>query len=101
MKRLSIKAVLSTLLLLLFSYLAFSGTLLYFGKTGLVMGITRNTLRETHFWVALLETLLILVHLLINRRLFLQEWKHLAARGRSPNTRSGDSIPASQEAPHE
>ena len=80
MKRQSFKAILSVLLLLLFGYLAFSGALLYFGKTGMVMGIPRITLRETHSWAALFACVLIPVHLFFNRRLFLSELKSLNIR---------------------
>ena len=87
MKQLSLKAILSTLLLLLFLFLGFSGALLYFGKTGMVMGITRSTLRETHAWAALLMCVLIPAHLLLNRRLYLTELKVLFKRKGVANKR--------------
>jgi uncharacterized membrane-anchored protein YitT (DUF2179 family) len=77
MNKLRIKAILSGLLLLLFVYLAFSGALLYFGKTGVVMGIARHSLRETHAWTAFILCFLIISHLFLNRRIFLGEWKSL------------------------
>jgi len=77
MKLLAIKGILSSILLFLFLYLAFSGALLYFGKTGVILGITRYALREAHFWAALSMCALIPVHLLLNRRLYLSELRSL------------------------
>ncbi|MDR0469736.1 MAG: DUF4405 domain-containing protein [Peptococcaceae bacterium] len=80
MKRLPIKGVLSCLLFLIFCFLVFSGALLYIGKTGVIMGIARGTLRDVHFWVALLACVLIPVHVFLNRSLFLSEMKSLVSR---------------------
>ena len=74
---LPLKALISSLLLLLFLFLAFSGALLYFGKTGMVMGFARNTLREAHAWAAALTCILAAVHFFINRRIYLAEVKSI------------------------
>jgi len=81
MKRLHIKAIVSSLLLLIFLFLAISGAMLYFGKTGVVMGFTRSGLRSAHTCAAIAMCLLVLVHLFINRRLYFNELKSLFGRG--------------------
>jgi len=75
MKKVSIKAVLSTLLILIFLFLAFTGALLYFGKTGVVWGFSRHLLREIHFWAAVSMCALVPVHLILNLGLYLSELK--------------------------
>ena len=75
-----IRAAVSCLLMLLFVYLATSGALLYFGKTGVVMGMARSTLRETHGGAALLMCALVIVHVCLNRRLLRGEWKAWVTR---------------------
>ena len=74
-----LKVVLSTLLILLFLFLAFTGALLYFGKTGMVLGFARSALREAHFVAAASMFVLIPVHFLVNFRLYKAELK--AVRG--------------------
>ena len=71
MRKLSVKAILSTLLMLLFVVLVFTGALLYFGKTGVVLGFPRHLLREVHFWVAVSTAALIVVHFCLNLRVYL------------------------------
>jgi thiosulfate reductase cytochrome b subunit len=86
MKKLSVKAILSSLLILVFLTLAFTGALLYFGRTGMVLGFSRHLLREVHFWVAVSMCVLIPVHLLLNLRIY---WTELQALLRKK--RRGDS----------
>ena len=71
MKKTSLKTAISTLLILFILSLALTGALLYFGKTGMIWGISRNVLREIHFWVAVVLCVLIVMHLILNRRLYL------------------------------
>ena len=73
----TVKAVLTTLLILVFLCLVFTGALLYFGKTGVVWGIPRHALREFHFYVAVSMCVLIPVHLIFNFRLYIAELKSL------------------------
>ena len=87
MRQLSLKAILSTILILLFLYLAFSGALLYFGKTGMVMGVARSALREIHARAAFLLCVLVPVHFIINHRLYLSELKALFKRKGSEDKR--------------
>ena len=68
MKKSIIKAVISTLLLLTVLLLAATGALLYFGKTGLVWGISRYFLREFHFYMAIFMCVLAVVHMVLNFR---------------------------------
>jgi len=82
MKKMSVKAVLSSLLIIIFLFLAFSGALLYFGKTGMVWGISRAALREVHFWVACALCVLVPVHLILNLKLFKQELRSIGKRKR-------------------
>lgn len=83
MKRTTIKTVISVLLLLAFLYLAATGTMLYFGKTGLVLGIPRHVLLDTHAWVALAIVVLVVLHFILNLRLFTAGFKSLAKRKRN------------------
>jgi len=82
MKKPFLKAILSTLLILIVLFLALSGALLYFGKTGMVWGISRQALREFHFCVAIAMCLLAAVHLVLNFRLYTTGLKALARRGK-------------------
>ena len=77
MKKLHVKAILSTLLMLIFIFLAITGALLYFGKTGVVLGFSRQALRETHFWASAIMCALIAAHLALNCKLYLTELKAL------------------------
>ena len=80
MKRSHVKAIISSLLLLVFLFLATSGALLYFGKTGVVMGLARNDIRNAHTWAAASMCLLALIHLVLNRRVYFGELKSLFKR---------------------
>ena len=82
MKKPALKAILSSLLILLFLFLAFTGALLFFGKTGLVWGIPRSTLRSIHFVAAITTCVLIIVHLVINRRQYFSELRALVKRNK-------------------
>jgi len=97
MKKLSVKAILSTLLILVFLCLVFTGALLYFGRTGLVLGISRHMLRETHFWVAASTCLLIPVHLMLNLRIFRAELRALKRKFGIRNSEFGIEKPEDQE----
>jgi len=78
-KQLPVRAIISSLLLLLFLFLAFSGALLHVGKTGLVLGIARHALRDAHAIAALLTCVLIPIHVFFNRRLYLKALRTLQA----------------------
>ena len=79
MKLSSVKAVLSTILIADFIVLAFSGALLYFGKTGVVMGISRYAIRNTHTAAAVLMCVIIPVHFFFNRRIYRAELRTFRA----------------------
>jgi len=100
MKKLPVKAILSTLLIIIFICLAFSGSLLYFGKTGVILGISRYVLREVHFWVAASMCLIVPVHLFFNLRLYKAELRSLGGgKRRSRNAQlseeAGNAEPCS------
>ena len=76
-KKMGFKAVVSTVLVLCFLFLAFTGALLYFGKTGVVLGISRNTLRVAHFWAAVFICAMIILHVIVNWRIYLAELRSL------------------------
>jgi len=80
MKKLSAKAIVSSLMLLLFLFLAISGAILYFGKTGVIMGLSRSALRNAHTCAAILMCILVLIHLILNRRLYFSELKSIFKR---------------------
>ena len=80
MKRLPVKAIISSLLLLIFLFLAISGAMLYFGKTGLIMGFARNAIRNAHTWAAAFMCILVSIHLILNCRQYLGELKSLFKR---------------------
>ena len=90
MKKQAIKAILSTLLILCLLYLAVTGALLYFGKTGMVLGVSRNALRSSHFWVAFSTVVLTVVHLMLNFRVFLAELRSVRS-GQQSNVRDAHS----------
>ena len=71
--KIRVRAILSTLLILCMVYLGFTGALMFFGKTGVVMGVSRNALRVSHFWVAVSILALAVVHLVLNFRIYLNE----------------------------
>jgi hypothetical protein len=77
MKQPTLKAILSSLLLLLFLFLALSGALLYFGKTGMILGLARYAWRNTHVLAALLICIAMPAHLFLNRRLYFKELQAL------------------------
>ena len=83
MKKISLKALLSTLLMVVLLILIFTGALLYFGKTGVIWGISRGVLRKFHFFTAVSMCVLVTVHLSLNCRLFLSELRALRKRGGS------------------
>jgi hypothetical protein len=78
MKLQSVKAILSSLLLLTFIFLAVSGAMLYFGKAGMIFGIARHMIRNAHAWTAFAMCALLLAHIGLNRRVFLSELRALA-----------------------
>ena len=71
MNKLTLRAVISSILILVVIFLAFTGSLLFFGKTGVVFGIARGALRNIHFWVAVSMCLLAAIHLFLNRKQYL------------------------------
>jgi len=85
MKFSAVKAILSTLLLIAFLILVFSGALLYFGKTGVVWGISRYMLRGVHFCAAVLICICAPVHLFLNRKAYKAELRSCLGSGRKRN----------------
>ena len=79
-KKLPVKAVISTLLILCVLFLAFSGALMYFGKTGMVWGISRSGLRAVHFWVAIGMCIFTAAHLVYNYRVYLAELRAIGRK---------------------
>jgi len=73
MKRRIVKAILSSLLMIVFLLMLLTGVLLFFGKTGMIWGFSRYTLRVMHFYMALFMCVLICIHLILNCKLFLSE----------------------------
>ena len=84
MKKLSAKAVISTLLIIAFLLLAFTGALLYFGRTGMILGFTRHLLREVHFWSAASMCVLVPVHFILNLSVYRSELRSMRGRGKNP-----------------
>lgn len=80
MKRIRLKAILSSFLLLMFLLLFASGVMLHIGKTGLILGFSRAFLTHFHAWLSLLLLLLICCHLVLNWRMFCMELKKLFDR---------------------
>jgi len=77
MNKISVRAVISTLLLLCFLFLAVTGAAMYFNKTGMVFGIPRYAMRGAHFWVAVAILVLAAAHLAFNRRVYSAELRAL------------------------
>jgi len=93
MNKLSVKAIISTLLIIVFLLLALSGGMLHFATTGLVWGFTRHFLREFHFWIAVAMCALVLAHFLLNIRLFGSEVRSIFRKkgSKDENTKTVDS----------
>lgn len=81
MKHMGLKAILSSLLVAIFLLICASGVLLYFGKTGLILGFSRAFLLHFHAHLALLMLLLVSCHVVLNWRLFKRELKKLFKPG--------------------
>jgi hypothetical protein len=81
MKKSHLKAVLSSLMLLTFIFLAVSGAMLFFGKAGVVLGFARSSLLGAHVRAAILMCALVLTHFILNRRLFFSELKSFKNNG--------------------
>ena len=81
MKKPHIRAILSTLLIIIFLILATTGTVLYFGKTGMILGFSRQFLRNVHFCAAIIISALVLAHFILNFRLYTAEFRKLVKRG--------------------
>ncbi|MCL2163541.1 MAG: DUF4405 domain-containing protein [Oscillospiraceae bacterium] len=77
MKRIPLKAILSSLMLFNVFLLAVSGAMLYFGQTGLILGIRRSLLLKLHVGVSLLFLLFCALHLFLNFKLYRTELKKL------------------------
>jgi len=73
MKKLAFKAIISTLLLLIVIFLALTGAMLYFGKTGVILGFSRHVLRNAHTLIGTVLCLFAAVHLGINMRMYRKE----------------------------
>ena len=90
MNKLSVKAIISTLLIIVFLLLALSGGMLHFATTGLVWGFTRHFLREFHFWIAVAMCALVIAHFILNSRLFGSEVRSIFRKKgpKSENTKT-------------
>jgi len=77
MKKQVLKAIVSSLLILCLLYLALTGALMYFGKTGLVWGVPRSALRGSHFWVAISTCALACIHLIMNFQVYFAELRSM------------------------
>jgi len=90
MRKIKLKAVISSLLLLAFLCLAVTGAMLHFGKTGLILGIPRYTLLRIHDWAAIVMVVSVILHFILNLRLFAAGLKSLAKRKRGGNRGPGE-----------
>ena len=77
MKKLRIKAIVSILLMLSFMLLTITGAMLYYGKTGVILGVSRQALRTAHFWSAAAMLALVAAHIVLNSRLLAAEFRAL------------------------
>ena len=80
MKILRLKAVISTLLAISFIVLAVSGGVLHFGMTGMIWGIARITWRSIHFWAGAGMCVFIIIHIILNLRIYLSELRAFKKR---------------------
>ena len=79
MKMSAVKAMLSTFLVVVFIILAFTGALLYFGKTGVVWGMSRHAIRRAHLVAAVSICVAVPIHFFVNRRIYLSELRSLSS----------------------
>ena len=85
MKKPALKVILSTLMIIILLFMAVTGALLYFGKTGMVWGVSRGVLRGVHFYAAISMCVLAVVHFILNFRLYLaglRAWRKRGDAGR-------------------
>ena len=75
MKKMRLKAALTCLLLLTLLLLSVSGAMLYFGKTGLILGFPRVFLLRLHLLCAVSFVLFGICHFALNFGLFVSEAK--------------------------
>ena len=80
MNKLALKAVISTILLLIVLFLALTGAILYFGKTGVILGVSRHVLRNAHTLIGAVLCLFAAIHLGINMRVYRKELLSLFKR---------------------
>lgn len=76
-KSIKLKAVVSCLLILLLLLVSITGAMLYFGKTGLILGFSRAFLLNFHARCAILFLALAICHLMLNFKLLtsgLKSW---------------------------
>ena len=90
-KLLVAKAILSTMLIIVFLILASTGALLYFGQTGVILGFSRHALREAHFWIAVIMCVMIPIHLFLNRWLYKSELKAIVRNPKGSNQNEKES----------
>ena len=83
------KAILSSLLILIFLLLFTSGVMLHIGRTGLILGFSRSFLTHFHAWLSLLLLLLIGCHVVLNWRIFRMELKKLFSRSPASVSKDG------------
>lgn len=76
----AVRAVLSSVLLIAFLLLVLSGAMLYFGKTGLILGFSRSAIRDCHLLAALLMTCIAPIHVWFNRHMYKHELGSLAQK---------------------
>ena len=77
MTRMRIKAMASIALFLFLLVISVSGAMLYFGKTGLILGVSRALLLNIHARCSLLFAALVILHLALNFSLLKEELKKL------------------------
>ncbi|MCL1805702.1 MAG: hypothetical protein FWG28_06880 [Clostridiales bacterium] len=82
MNRPQLKALLSSLLLPLLLLVSATGAMLYFGKTGMILGFRRASLLRFHARCSLGFLFFILCHVALNFRIYLAELKKPAKRNR-------------------
>jgi len=74
MRRGKIKAIISTVLLVLMLIVLITGIAMYFVKGGIILGIPRYYVTTIHVWCAFILAVFAIVHFILNAKIFKSEW---------------------------
>ena len=69
------KGILSTVMIVAVLVVMFTGVLLFFFKGGMIMGVARAHLLSVHGWTAIVFFVCIVLHFILNFKVYISELK--------------------------